>query len=85
MRLRLLGCLLLGSLTLVACSPGPSPEVGQQGLAPARIQRTLVMAADRLPVDFAGKGIAGGLGSTSGVQRVGQDRVVFAVYPRCGR
>jgi len=29
-------------------------------------QRTLIMAADRLPVDFAGKGIAGGLGSTSG-------------------
>jgi peptide/nickel transport system substrate-binding protein len=30
------------------------------------VQRTLVMAADRLPVDFASKGIAGGLGSTSG-------------------
>jgi len=29
-------------------------------------QRTLIMAADRLPVDFAGVGIAGGLGSTSG-------------------
>ena len=31
-------------------------------------QRTLIMAADRLPVDFAGKGIAGGLGSNDDLQ-----------------
>jgi len=65
-RVRLFSCLLLGSLMVSACSPGSGPGVGEQGAALVRPQRTLVMAADRLPVDFAGKGIAGGLGSTSG-------------------
>jgi peptide/nickel transport system substrate-binding protein len=70
MSLRLVGCLMLTSLLFSACAPAVSPSArGDQAPAPApavRVQRTLIMAADRLPVDFAGRGIAGGLGSTSG-------------------
>src|SRR6266498_2261474 len=77
--------LLLGSLLLSACAgaPGsaPAPQGGAQS-APM-VQRTLVMAADRLPVDFASKGIAGGLGSTSGTsenipQNIFNATLVFA-------
>jgi peptide/nickel transport system substrate-binding protein len=66
---RLVTCLLLGSLLLTACAGAPSSGPGGAPAQPQTTtmpQRTLVMAADRLPVDFAGKGIAGGLGSTSG-------------------
>src|SRR5205809_8073079 len=62
-------CLVVGCFLLMACaSPGTSPTASDAppGAAPPVPQRTLIMAADRLPVDFAGKGIAGGLGSTSG-------------------
>lgn len=60
-------CFLIGSVLLGACgradAPGGGGPAQSQTVMP---QRTLVMAADRLPVDFASKGIAGGLGSTSG-------------------
>src|SRR4051812_41430215 len=70
MRIRHTGSLFLAILTMSACATATSPAVGKQevapGAPPVAPQRTLIMAADRLPVDFAGKGIAGGLGSTSG-------------------
>ena len=55
------------SVLASACTSGSGQSDGvPQETAPVRVQRTLIMAADRLPVDFAGRGIAGGLGSTSG-------------------
>jgi peptide/nickel transport system substrate-binding protein len=60
--------MMAASLLLAACGPsGEAPGGGGQAAQPAVMpQRTLIMAADRLPVDFAGKGIVGGLGSSSG-------------------
>jgi hypothetical protein len=64
---RLIGCLLLVSVLVSACAPASNSTNRGDASAPAvRPQRTLIMAADRLPVDFGGKGIARGLGSTSG-------------------
>src|SRR5438045_4249161 len=69
-RIRHVSSLLLAILALSACSTALNPTAGNHEGAPAAApvmpQRTLIMAADRLPVDFASKGIAGGLGSTSG-------------------
>jgi len=67
LNVRLVTCLLVGSLMLSACGrPDGAGGGGSAQTPPQMPQRTLIMAADRLPVDFAGKGIAGGLGSTSG-------------------
>ena len=58
-------CFLLAACTSASTSPSRVTSEGAAPPAPAP-QRTLIMAADRLPVDFASKGIVGGLGSTSG-------------------
>lgn len=72
MRIRSLGAFVLAaSLILAACS---SPDRGRNeggsppssGASP-RPQRTLVIVANQVPVDFAAKGLAGGVGAASGV------------------
>ncbi len=62
--------LLVVSLILTACSNsdgGRSANRAQEA-APARApQRTLVIVANQIPVDFAAKGLAGGAGAGTGV------------------
>jgi peptide/nickel transport system substrate-binding protein len=66
---RVVPCLFLASLMLAACA---SPEAsrgtgrGEEG-APRAPQRTLVIVANQVPVDFAAKGLAGGVGAGTGV------------------
>ena len=64
--MRLIAGVIVTGVLISACAGRPDAQ-GGTSLAPAVMpQRSLIMAADRLPVDFAGTGIAGGLGSTSG-------------------
>jgi peptide/nickel transport system substrate-binding protein len=61
--------LFIASLVLAACA---SPEGGrgagrtEEG-APRTPQRTLLIVANQVPVDFAAKGLAGGVGAGTGV------------------
>ncbi len=66
---RLAPWLLIVSLTLAACSSpngGRSTSQVQEG-SPRAPQRTLVIVANQVPVDFAAKGLAGGVGAGTGV------------------
>ncbi|MPZ13873.1 MAG: hypothetical protein GEU73_05530 [Chloroflexi bacterium] len=67
--LRLVTCLLMGSLVLAACGRADAPGAGSAASGPgsAAPQRSLVMVASQVPTDFAAKGLAGGVGAATGV------------------
>ena len=68
--LRLAPWIVIASLILAACtSPDGGRRTGgaQDGGAPRPPQRTLVVVANQVPVDFAAKGLAGGVGAGTGV------------------
>src|SRR3954451_1509499 len=67
MTLKLVACCLVLFVLVSGCArSSTTSDRGTDGSVAPPPQRTLIMAADRLPVDFAGKGIVRGLGSTSG-------------------
>jgi peptide/nickel transport system substrate-binding protein len=60
-------CLLVAGLLLAACGGADGRTAGNTDQPRLRTQRTLVIVANQVPVDFAAKGLAGGVGAGTGV------------------